>query len=56
VPELLGRVTRRSAGSFDDDVTVLAFSANGRRRRIPVHDRLLAPFRYLRGMAGSLVS
>ena len=56
VPELLGRITGRAGGEFDDDVTILAFSANGRRRRIPMHDRLLAPFRYLRGVAGSLVS
>lgn len=56
VPELLRRVSGRAGGTFEDDVTVLVFSANGRRRRIPMHDRLLAPFRYLRGVAGSLVS
>jgi serine phosphatase RsbU (regulator of sigma subunit) len=56
VPELLGGVARKAGGTFEDDVTVLAFSPNGRRRRIPLHDKLMAPFRYLRGAAGNLVS
>jgi serine phosphatase RsbU (regulator of sigma subunit) len=56
VPELLGRVTQLAGETFEDDVTVLAFSPNGRRRRIPLHDKLMAPLRYLRGAAGNLVS
>jgi serine phosphatase RsbU (regulator of sigma subunit) len=38
-----------------DDVTVVAFRPNGLRARIPFHDRLLAPLRYLKGMAGLLL-
>jgi hypothetical protein len=56
VLELLAGVTRGAGGVLEDDVTVLAFSANGHRRRIPLHDKLLAPLRYLRGVAGALVS
>ena len=56
VPELLDRVTRRTGRPFEDDVTVLAFSPNGHRKQIPLHDKLLAPLRYLRGVAGALVS
>jgi serine phosphatase RsbU (regulator of sigma subunit) len=54
VPELLETVSQRTGREFDDDVTILAFGANGRRRRIPLHDRLLAPFRYLGGLPGTL--
>jgi serine phosphatase RsbU (regulator of sigma subunit) len=36
-----------------DDVTVIAFRPNGLRAHIPFHDRLLAPLRYLRAVAGS---
>jgi sigma-B regulation protein RsbU (phosphoserine phosphatase) len=39
-----------------DDVTVVAFRPNGLRSRIPFHDRLLAPLRYLWAVAGSLLS
>jgi sigma-B regulation protein RsbU (phosphoserine phosphatase) len=56
VPELLEHVTRTAGGTLEDDVTVLAFSPNGRRRRIPMHDKLMAPLRYLRGLPGSLLS
>ena len=56
VPELLARVMRETGREFDDDVTVLAVSPNGQRRHIPLHDRLLAPLRYLRGVAGSFTS
>ena len=56
VPELLSRVTHTTGRPFADDVTVLAFRANGRRRRIPLYDRVLAPLRYVRGLAGSLLS
>jgi serine phosphatase RsbU (regulator of sigma subunit) len=56
VPRLLDAVTRQARGTLEDDVTVLAFSANGRRRRIPLHDKLMAPFRYIRGLPGSLLS
>jgi len=38
-----------------DDVTVIAFRPNGLRAKIPFHDRLLAPLRYLRAVAGSFV-
>jgi hypothetical protein len=36
-------------------VTVVAFRPNGLRARIPFHDRLLAPLRYLKGVAGSFL-
>jgi serine phosphatase RsbU (regulator of sigma subunit) len=54
VPELLRIVTRDTGRDFDDDVTVLAFCANGRRRRIPLRDQLLAPVRFIRGLPGML--
>jgi hypothetical protein len=38
-----------------DDVTVVAFRPNGLRARIPFHDRLLAPLRYLKAVAGSFL-
>jgi sigma-B regulation protein RsbU (phosphoserine phosphatase) len=53
VPELLSAINMRTGRPFDDDVTILAFSPNGHRRHIPLHDRLLAPLRYLRAVAGS---
>jgi hypothetical protein len=56
VARLLADVTREADGALDDDVTVLAFTPNGHRRHIPLHDMLLAPLRYLRGVAVSLVS
>jgi len=56
VPKLLAAVTGQARGALDDDVTVLAFCANGRRRRIPLHDKLMAPFRYLYGLPASLLS
>jgi serine phosphatase RsbU (regulator of sigma subunit) len=56
VPELLARVSRETGREFEDDVTVLAFSPNGHRRHIPLHDKLLAPLRYLRGVATSFTS
>jgi hypothetical protein len=54
VPDLLGAVAGRAGAEFADDVTVLAFAANGHRRRIPLHDLLLAPVRYLRALPGTL--
>ena len=56
VPDLLARVMSETGRDFDDDVTVLAFSPNGRRRQIPFRDRLMAPLRYLRGVAGAFIS
>jgi sigma-B regulation protein RsbU (phosphoserine phosphatase) len=53
VRTLLERVTERTGQPFSDDVTVLVFRANGRRRRIPLYDRLLAPVRYVRGLPGT---
>ena len=37
-----------------DDVTVVAFRPNGLRSRIPFHDRLLAPLRYVWAVARSV--
>ena len=54
VPELLSMIAKMTGGDFDDDVTALAFSANGRRRRIPLRDQFLAPFRYLRALPSIL--
>jgi serine phosphatase RsbU (regulator of sigma subunit) len=38
-----------------DDVTVVAFRPNGLRSTIPLHDRLLAPLRYLWAVGGSFL-
>lgn len=55
VPTLLAAIGREAEGNLsDDDVTCLMFRPNGLRRRIPLHDRLLAPFRFLAGLPGTL--
>jgi serine phosphatase RsbU (regulator of sigma subunit) len=36
-----------SSGAFEDDVTLLLMRLNGKRKRIPFHDRLLAPIRVI---------
>ena len=55
-PALLAAITARTGRPFTDDVTLLAFSPNGRRKHIPVYDRVVAPLRYLRAVAGSYLS
>jgi serine phosphatase RsbU (regulator of sigma subunit) len=54
VPGLLGAI-RRHCGrdTFDDDVTILAFRPNGIRRRVPLTNRLAAPFRWIWSVADS---
>lgn len=55
-PALLAGVAARTGRPFTDDVTVLAFGANGRRKHVPLYDRVVAPLRYLRGVAESYLT
>lgn len=52
---LLDTIARTCAGNLTgDDVTALLFRPNGLAQRVPLRDRLLAPFRVARGLARSL--
>ena len=51
VPQLLSKIDALRPGNLSaDDTTVLMFRPNGLRQRVPLRDRLLAPFRYLCGL------
>lgn len=51
IPNLLNRID--ALGRIDDDLTMLLVRPNGSRPTVPLGDRLLAPFRLLRAIAGS---
>jgi hypothetical protein len=51
IPELLRQVTSMSEGNLHgDDVTIMLVKPNG--ASVPVHDDLLAPFRYISDLIG----
>jgi phosphoserine phosphatase RsbU/P len=50
ITELLAAVTAAGA-EVTDDLTILAIRPNGQRVMVPLHDRFLAPFRYVRHVA-----
>lgn len=55
VPLLLGAIAAECPdGCAADDMTVLAFRANGNGRQIPRRVRWLAPFRVVRGIANAI--
>ena len=55
IPALLAAVSGRAHGNLtDDDVTVLLFRPNGFGQQAPFFDRVVAPFRVLGGILGSL--
>src|SRR6185437_13670104 len=46
IQQLIASIT--AAGwNFDDDLTVLLFRPNGKRKRVPLFDRVLVPFRII---------
>jgi sigma-B regulation protein RsbU (phosphoserine phosphatase) len=56
VPLLLDAIVARAPGNLTaDDVTCLLFRPNGMAPRVPIRDRMLAPFRILRGVASAMV-
>lgn len=55
IPRLLDAIRARAVENLtDDDVTVLLFRPNGMAPRAPFLQRILAPFRVLGGILGSL--
>jgi hypothetical protein len=55
VPNLLDAIAVLAPGNLTgDDVTALLFRPNGLSVRVPIRDRMMAPLRVLRGLAGSL--
>jgi serine phosphatase RsbU (regulator of sigma subunit) len=44
---------QETGAQIADDLTLLLFRPNGARRRVPLHDRLLAPFRVVRALASA---
>jgi hypothetical protein len=57
IRDLTDRISQRQAGqTVEDDVTILLFRANGLAPRVPLRDKLLAPFRILKGVASSIVT
>jgi sigma-B regulation protein RsbU (phosphoserine phosphatase) len=53
--QIVSKVTSLSAGNLtDDDVTLLLFRATGEATRIPIENRVMAPFRLLKGMIDSI--
>ena len=55
--QIVSRVATLSEGNLtDDDVTLLVFRANGEATQIPIENRMLAPFRLLKGMIDSVFS
>lgn len=56
IPNLLAAIAAMYLGNLTaDDVTCLLFRPNGMSPRMPIRDRVLAPLRVMRGMAGALV-
>lgn len=57
IPALVDRVARfQGELPVQDDVTLLLFRPNGLAPRVPLRDKVLAPFRILKGIAHSLVT
>jgi serine phosphatase RsbU (regulator of sigma subunit) len=54
IPNILGEIEK--VATMDDDVTMLMFRPNGNRRYIPLGARLLAPIKYLSGVARQYTS
>lgn len=55
VPRLLDKIASLHPGNLEaDDVTVLLFRPNGLAPAVPLKEKLFAPFRVMRAMAGSL--
>ena len=55
--QIVTKVTSLRPGNLtDDDVTMLLFRATGEATRVPLKNRVLAPFRLLKGMAVSLLN
>jgi hypothetical protein len=56
IPQLLRIIDDRTSGGLRaDDVTVLLVRATGTGERVPIKERLLAPFRILRALGQSLL-
>ena len=54
--KMVTKVTSLWPGNLtDDDVTLLMFQATGEEAQIPIGKRILAPFRFLKGMSDSLL-
>jgi sigma-B regulation protein RsbU (phosphoserine phosphatase) len=54
---IVAKVTALHPGNLtDDDVTLLLFRSTGQGTRVPFRNRVLAPFRLLKGMANSLLN
>lgn len=55
--QIVERVTSLRPGNLtDDDVTLLLFRATGEASRVPFKNRVMAPFRLLKGVADSLLN
>ncbi len=54
--QIVTKVTSIRPGNLtDDDVTLLLFRATGEESQVPIGKRILAPFRFLKGMSESLL-
>ncbi|MEI8019181.1 MAG: PP2C family protein-serine/threonine phosphatase [Schlesneria sp.] len=55
--KIVTKVTSLCPGNLtDDDVTLLLFQATGEEARVPIGKRILAPFRFLKGISASLLN